>query len=153
MTEPTRVLFVCLGNICRSPLAEAIFNHMISERGISNRFIVDSCGTGGWHEGNPADPRSIQVGAKNGISVDSIARQFMDSDIKGHDLVLAMDRSNERNLVKLGVDPELIRRMRSYDPSTPDGPDVPDPYYGGDDGFDKVYEMLVRSCEGILNSL
>lgn len=153
MTEPTRVLFVCLGNICRSPLAEAIFNHMISERGISNRFVVDSCGTGGWHEGNPADPRSIQVGAKNGISVDSVARQFRDSDIAGYDMVIAMDRSNEKNLIKLGVDSKLIRRMRSFDPGTPEGPDVPDPYYGGDDGFDRVYEMLVRSCNGLIDAV
>jgi protein-tyrosine phosphatase len=153
MTQPTRVLFVCLGNICRSPLAEAIFLHMIDERGVVNRFIVDSCGTGGWHEGNPADPRSIQVGAKNGISVDSIARQFRDTDIDGFDLVIAMDRSNEKNLIKLGVDPERIRRMRSFDPDTPNGPDVPDPYYGGDDGFDKVYEMLVRSCQGLIDAI
>ncbi|MCA9302996.1 MAG: low molecular weight phosphotyrosine protein phosphatase [Phycisphaerales bacterium] len=152
MTESTRVLFVCLGNICRSPLAEAIFIHMINERGIANRFIVDSCGTGGWHEGNPADPRSIQVGVKNGIRVESIARQFRDTDIEGHDLLLAMDRSNENNLIRLGVDPGIIRRMRSFDPATPDGPDVPDPYYGGDDGFDKVYEMLVRSCSGLIDS-
>lgn len=152
MTQPTRVLFVCLGNICRSPLAEAIFLSLIEQQGIAGRFLVDSCGTGGWHEGNPADPRSIQVGAKHGISVDSIARQFCHSDIDGFDIVIAMDKSNEKNLIKLGVDPKIIRRMRSFDPSTPNGPDVPDPYYGGDDGFDKVYEMLVRSCQGLADS-
>lgn len=150
---PTRVLFVCLGNICRSPLAEAIFLKMIEDRAIADRFIVDSCGTGGWHEGQHADPRSIHVGAKYGVPVHSIARQFRDTDIDAHDLVIAMDKSNEYNLVKLGVDPAIIRRMRSFDPTTPEGPDVPDPYYGGDDGFDKVYEMLVRSCEGMLSTL
>ncbi|MBL4591005.1 MAG: low molecular weight phosphotyrosine protein phosphatase [Phycisphaerales bacterium] len=153
-TEPKRVLFVCLGNICRSPLAEAIFLHLIEQRGIADRFIVDSCGTGGWHAGNRADPRSIMVGAKNGITVDSIARKFDQStDPDGFDLFLAMDAANKNDLIDLGVDPAKIRLMRSFDPSTPNAPDVPDPYYGGDNGFDKVYEMLLSSCTGLLDSL
>jgi protein-tyrosine phosphatase len=153
MTAPTRILFVCLGNICRSPLAEAIFLHLIDERSLANQFVVDSCGTGGWHEGNEADPRSIMVGAKNGIEVLSIARKFRDSDMNGHDLVIAMDSSNERDLINLGVDSTKIRRMRSFDPSTPNGPDVPDPYYGGENGFDQVFEMLMQAGKGMVESI
>ncbi len=153
MTSSTRVLFVCLGNICRSPLAEAIFIDMINRRGIADQFIVDSCGTGGWHAGNRADPRSIQVGAKNGIKVLSIARKFDKSiDPDAFDLFIAMDSANQSDLITLGVEPSKIRKMRSFDPNTPDGPDVPDPYYGGDNGFDKVYDMLLDSCEGLVQS-
>ena len=154
MSETTSVLFVCLGNICRSPLAEGIFTHLVNERGIAHRFKIDSCGTGGWHVGNPPDPRSVLVASKHGIDLSVLrARQFDPELDPGFDLLIPMDSSNHRDIIKLGADPDKVRVMRSYDPSTPHGPDVPDPYYGGDDGFDKVYEMLLHACDGMLTHL
>lgn len=153
-TEPTiGVLFVCLGNICRSPLAEGIFIHLARERGVLDRFRVDSCGTGGWHAGNPSDPRSIAVAAKHGIELPSVARKFDPrSDIDGFDLILPMDRQNMRDLIDLGVPEAKLKLMLDHHPSPPSR-EVPDPYYGGPDGFDKVYEMLRVSCESMLDSL
>lgn len=155
MPETTSVLFVCLGNICRSPLAEGIFTHMVQERGINDRFTIDSCGTGGWHVGNPPDPRSVLVASTYGIDLSTLrARQFDEvRDPDAFDLLIPMDKQNHKDIVKLGTPPEKATLMRAYDASTPHGPDVPDPYYGGDDGFEKVYQMLVRSCEGLLDSV
>jgi protein-tyrosine phosphatase len=155
MPETTSVLFVCLGNICRSPLAEGIFTHMVNERGLDDRFTIDSCGTGGWHVGNPPDPRSVLVASTHGIDLTTLrARQFDETnDPETFDLLIPMDKQNHRDIVKLGTPPEKAKLMRAFDPETPHGPDVPDPYYGGDDGFEKVYQMLVRSCEGLLDSI
>ncbi|MEZ6242862.1 MAG: low molecular weight protein-tyrosine-phosphatase [Phycisphaerales bacterium] len=150
------VLFVCLGNICRSPLAEGIFIHMARERGVLDRFDVDSCGTGAYHVGERADPRSIRVAKKHGIDLPSIARQFEPrADIERFDLILAMDRQNRRHLVRAGALEDRVRLMRSYDPTlaVEDEMDVPDPYYGAGDGFQTVYEMLTRACAGLLDSL
>lgn len=157
-TEPTKtsVLFVCLGNICRSPLAEGIFTHLVEQRGLSDRFHIDSCGTGGWHVGNPPDPRSVLVASKYGLDISHLrARQFdAASDPHEYDWLIVMDRSNHADLIDMGSPEHKVRLMRSYDLSVRDGErDVPDPYYGGDDGFDKVYEMLMRACEGMLDSI
>ena len=153
----TRLCFVCLGNICRSPLAEGIFLHLAEQRGHADRFEVDSSGTGGWHVGNRPDPRSIAVAKKNGVHLPSRARQFDPADAEAFDLFLAMDGSNAETLIARGVPPHKVRLMRGFDPAhagDPDAaPDVPDPYYGGDDGFDQVYGMLVEACEGLLVSL
>ncbi len=152
----TKVPFVCLGNICRSPLADGIFAHLVEQRGLSNQFTIDSCGTGAWHVGNPPDPRSVLVAAKHNIDLTQLrARQFdASSDPDQFDWIIPMDSSNERELISQGTPQEKVRLMRSFDPTiTNHTPDVPDPYYGGDDGFDKVYEMLVRACEGMLKSV
>ena len=148
----TSVLFVCLGNICRSPLADGIFTHLVEQRGLSDQFHIDSCGTGAWHVGNPPDPRSILVAAKYNIDLTTLrARQFdADTDPDAFDWIIPMDASNQRELIKQGTPKDKVRLMRSFDPTLSGNHDVPDPYYGGDDGFEKVYEMLMRACEGML---
>ncbi|MDX9912401.1 MAG: low molecular weight protein-tyrosine-phosphatase [Phycisphaerales bacterium] len=158
MADPHGVLFVCLGNICRSPLAEAIFIHRARERRALDRFDVDSAGTGHWHVGGPADPRSIAVGAKNGIAVTSIARQVdPDTDFERFATILAMDQSNEATLLEWGAPRGNVRLMREFDPSLAGAErhrlDVPDPYHGGADGFDKVFAMLDAACLGLLDQL
>lgn len=158
MNEQIGVLFVCLGNICRSPLGEGIFLHMARQRGVLDRFDVDSCGTGAWHAGERADPRSIAVAKKHGIELPSIARPFdPQRDVERFDLFLAMDRQNERDLLSAGAPEAKVRLMRSFDPTLKDvhgeDLDVPDPYYGRGDGFQRVYDMLTRACEGLLDEL
>ncbi|MEM1185603.1 MAG: low molecular weight protein-tyrosine-phosphatase [Planctomycetota bacterium] len=156
MSDPIRVCFVCLGNICRSPLAEGIFIHLAKERGLTDRFEVDSSGTGGWHAGNPADPRSIEVAKRHGVLLPSRARQFESSDTDRFDLFLAMDRDNRDTLIERGVPESKVRLMRSYDPEYGKDEsilDVPDPYYDGLEGFDHVYDMLVTACNGLLDEL
>lgn len=151
--DTTGVLFVCLGNICRSPLAEGVFIHLARRRGVLDRFRIDSCGTGGWHCGEGADPRSIAVAAKHGIELPSIARQFDPRrDPADFDWIIAMDRQNRRNLLKAGAPEPKVRLMMSFHPDPPTD-EVPDPYYGGPDGFDKVFEMVRVACEGMLREL
>lgn len=153
--QTTSVLFICLGNICRSPLAEGIFTHLAVQRNLSHKFRIDSCGTGGWHVGNPPDPRSILVASKYNIDLTNLrARQFDPKhDPIEFDWLIPMDTTNQREIIKLGAPKDKVRLMRSFDSTLTGTHDVPDPYYGGDDGFDKVYEMLVRACEGMLASL
>ena len=149
------VLFICLGNICRSPLAEGIFTHLVQQRGLSDRFLIDSCGTGGWHAGDPPDPRSVLVASKNGLDITHLrARKFNPNHDPHHfDWHIAMDRSNHDDVIELGTPAEKVRLMRSFDPTLSTPSEVPDPYYGGDDGFDKVYAMLTRACEGMLDHI
>jgi protein-tyrosine phosphatase len=149
-----RVLFVCLGNICRSPLAEAIFIELARRRGVLERFEVDSCGTGGWHVGGPADERSIQVARRHGIRIDHVARQVDPSrDFARFDWLIAMDRSNASNLQRLGAPAEKVRLMRSFDLAEGQAQDVPDPYGWDGDGFQATYDLLLAACRGLLNSL
>ena len=149
-----RVLFVCSGNICRSPLAEAIFRSLAHEAGLDARFVIDSAGTHGFHEGDHADPRTRRVGRKHGLSVDSIARPVVDEDFDRFDLILAMDRGHRRELMaRAGASrAATIRLMREFDPSARDQ-DVADPYYGGEDGFETMYSVLMPACRGLLDSL
>lgn len=150
-TKPTGVLFVCLGNICRSPLAEGIFIHLARERGVLKNFRVDSCGTGGWHAGDRADPRSIAVAANHGIELPSIARKFDPRrDPVDFHWLIPMDQQNHRDLLNHGVPAQQLRLMLDFHPNPPMR-EVPDPYYGGPDGFDKVYEMLREACEHMLD--
>jgi protein-tyrosine phosphatase len=146
-----RVLFVCLGNICRSPLAEGIFARLVSERGLSGQFAIDSAGTGAWHVGQLPDERSRAVAKRNGISIDNQrARQISDADITDFDYVVAMDRSNHEDLLKFGF--TNVSLLRSYG-TDEDGVDVPDPYYDVDEGFDRVYEMVDRCCRSFLDAV
>jgi protein-tyrosine phosphatase len=155
MAGKTRILFVCLGNICRSPLAEGIFVRDIETLGIRDRFHVDSAGTAAWHVGERADPRSIAIGESMGCRMEMRARQIRAQDFEDFDLLLAMDRSNLRDLQAIarryGFQTEL-RLMRDFD-SLGTGEDVPDPYYGGLEGFREVAAMLERSCQGLLRHL
>lgn len=152
------LLFVCLGNICRSPLAEGVFLHLAEQRGVRDRFDVDSCGIGHWHVGERPDRRAIAVAQKNGVELPSLARRVEPgTDFERFDMLLAMDGSNRHALVRLGAPRERVRMMRSFDPTLSgaagEALDVPDPYYGGDEGFDRVFEMLVRACSGLLDEL
>lgn len=152
----TSVLFICLGNICRSPLAEGVFRALAEERGVADRFHIDSAGTGGWHVGEPPDPRSTDVAREHGIALTGSARRVEASDLDEFDYLIVMDRQNERDvghLQELYGDSAQLQLLREYDAEAGGDLDVPDPYYGGSDGFDKVYRMVRRSCEGLLREL
>ncbi|NJN24980.1 MAG: low molecular weight phosphotyrosine protein phosphatase [Cyclobacteriaceae bacterium] len=151
-----KVLFVCLGNICRSPLAEGVFKHIVTQRGLQEKIIVKSAGTSGWHLGEPPDPRSVTVARNHGIVLDSLGRKAISEDFETYDYIIAMDKSNFNHLQNLratgGTAKAKLLLMRDFD-EVGKGLDVPDPYYGGDDGFDKVYQMLDRSCRKLLDEI
>lgn len=154
-SDGTSVLFVCLGNICRSPLAEGVFRHLVTLRGLEARFHIDSAGTGAWHVGEPPDTRSVAVAADHGIDLAGTARQVTAEDLTRFDFIVAMDRDNLDALIELAEDVDgtgRIELMRAFDPE-PTGEDVPDPYYGGPGGFERVYQMIRRACEGLLDEL
>ena len=157
MTEQ-RLLFVCLGNICRSPAAEGVFLHLIASEGLEDRFVVDSAGTGGWHVGNPADRRMRAAAERRGIHLPSRARQIELADFTSFDRILTMDDDNFRNVRslarELGERPGLARiepmtsHCRVHQVS-----EVPDPYYGGEQGFEDVLDLLEDACGGLLETL
>lgn len=132
-------------------MAEGIFLHLANEKGLSDRFIVDSAGTGAWHVGKRPDSRALAAAKRFGIELPSIARQISTSDFNAFDLILAMDRSNRADLEDLGA--TNVRLMRSFDATLKGDHDVPDPYYGDGDGFVTVYEMLSRACDGLIEHL
>ena len=151
-----RLCFVCLGNICRSPTAEGIMLHLVREAGLDSAIHIDSAGTGAWHAGELADARSRKVAQARGFELPSRARQFVKSDFARFDYVLAMDASNLDNLKGLAsseADRAKLSLMRSWDKEAVGSPDVPDPYYGGPKGFDEVFDMCERACQGLLTTL
>lgn len=149
-----KICFVCLGNICRSPTAEGIFQHLVKERGLEDYFEVDSAGTSAYHIGESANSKSQRTANKHGITLYSKARQFQASDLDHYDLILAMDNANLRNVKQManGNHEDKIGRMRDFDPAPGDG-EVPDPYYGGPEGFENVFRIVKRSCEQLLDEL
>ena len=151
---PTRVLFVCLGNICRSPAAEAAFHHAAIEAGLASEFEIDSAGTGAWHVGQPADRRMREAGQRRGIKVTSLARQVSDEDFEMFDHILAMDMTNLRALQRQAPAEHRgkIRLFRDLDPDGR-GEDVPDPYYGDAAGFDEVLDIVTRTARALLEAL
>ena len=147
-----RVLFVCLGNICRSPMAEGMFLHLLEEQGRSDAYEVDSAGTAGYHVGAKADSRMRQTASKYGVELPSRARQFVAEDFNRFDIILGMDESNIRNMNTLrpsNKDSAKLFKMRDFD-NVEKGGDVPDPYYGGMDGFDQVFHMLKRCNQNLI---
>lgn len=148
------ICFVCLGNICRSPLAEGVFEDLVSREGLSERIRIDSAGTSAWHEGEPADSRMRETARRKGIQLSSRARQFVLSDFDRFALVLAMDFSNFRRLKGLRPEQDLKEKLflfRSFDPKNDGNLEVPDPYYGGDQGFQNVYAIVDRTCPQLLD--
>lgn len=156
MTEVTKVCFVCLGNIVRSPLAENIFRQLVDKAGLRGKYEVDSAGISAWHVGEKPDSRMRRVAASHGFEYSGRARQFQPEDFDRFDLVVAMDTSNRKNLIDLIEKPEhqeKIQQMRAFDPQGGADMAVPDPYYGGIDGFEEVYQIVERSCRGLLETL
>jgi protein-tyrosine phosphatase len=147
---PASILFVCLGNICRSPLAEGVFRSLIQARGMGDQVLVDSAGTGGWHQGSAPDPRSIAIAARYGTDIaGQKARKIRPDDFERFDLILGMDRSNTDDLKALAPAHAKDRVHLFLEFAYGKAGDVPDPYYGGPDGFADVYRM-VRDASGVL---
>jgi len=150
--EPIRVLFVCLGNICRSPLAEAVFRHLVEERGWTDRFDIDSAGTSGWHRGAPPDARSTEVARRRGITLAGGSRKVTAADLRRFHYVIAMDEENLEALRELQAEAggtARVHRLREFEPRAA-SLDVPDPYYGGARGFEEVHDIVERACAGLL---
>ncbi len=150
------VLFVCLGNICRSPLAEAVFRAHVEEAGLTRRFEIDSAGTSGYHDGDAPDARTIASAKRRGIAVRGTARAVTERDLRQFDYIIAMDGDNLTKLRFLATSARAQPRlflMRKFDPeSWPDAP-VPDPYFGGPRGFDEVHDIVERASRGLLAHL
>ncbi|MFC6580640.1 low molecular weight protein-tyrosine-phosphatase [Planomonospora parontospora] len=149
-----RVCVVCLGNICRSPMAEVVLRKAVADRGLDGLVTVDSAGTGGWHQGRPMDERAAEALAGRGYDGSAHrARQFLREWYGQADLVLAMDRENLRALRRLAPPGADVRLFRSFDPAAPEGAEVPDPYYGDHEGFTEVLEMIEAAAEGLAGEL
>jgi protein-tyrosine phosphatase len=157
--EPFRLLFVCLGNICRSPSAEGVMRALVSEAGLQDQIELDSAGTGGWHIGSAPDERATAAAARRGIALQGQARQVRDRDFDEFDLILAMDSSNLDELMQLAGEQRprraKLRLLREFDPhSAASGElDVPDPYYGAGDGFERVLDHVQAACSGLLEQI
>lgn len=153
--DPVRVLFVCMGNICRSPLAEGIFRDQVERAGLAGSIEIDSAGIGDWHVGELPDPRTRAVAQRRGLQLASRARQVVRDDLDCFDYVVAMDEDNLRGLRQLRADSPpgtRVHRLREFDPNA-DHLDVPDPYYGAEDGFERVHDMVERACAGLLQHI
>ncbi|KAJ8750194.1 hypothetical protein K2173_014109 [Erythroxylum novogranatense] len=161
--KPFTVLFVCLGNICRSPAAEGVFRDIVKKRGLESKFFIDSAGTINYHEGNPADPRMSAASKRRGIEITSISRPIQPSDFKDFDIILAMDKQNREDILKafnkwkfrepLADDAaKKVKLMCSYCKKH-DETEVPDPYYGGPQGFEKVLDLLEDACDSLLDCI
>lgn len=162
-TKPFSVLFVCLGNICRSPAAEGVFRHLVKTRGLDSNLYIDSAGTINYHEGDQADPRMRAASKKRGIEITSISRPIRPSDFRDFDLILAMDARNREDIIDaferwrhretLPEDAHNKVRLMCSFCKRHDETEVPDPYYGGPQGFEKVLDLLEDACESLLENI
>jgi protein-tyrosine phosphatase len=150
-----KVLFVCLGNICRSPAAEGVFKDLLASKNLSEQFYVDSCGTSGYHEGEKADKRMIAAADKRGIELTSLSRAFRSSDLKDFDYILAMDNSNYQNLLNETSTKDQADRIIKFCDYVKllKYNEVPDPYYGGSNGFETVLDILIEGSENLLKEI
>jgi protein-tyrosine phosphatase len=153
-----RLLFVCMGNICRSPTAEAVMRAVVAREGLDDEITIDSAGTGSWHVGHPPDRRSTEAARARGIVLEGAARQVTAEDFEDYDLLLAADAENVAALRRVAPAAEAAEKvvlLRSYDPAavTAGDLDVPDPYYGGDQGFEDVLDLVQAACDGLLGHL
>jgi protein-tyrosine phosphatase len=158
MIGAMRLLFVCMGNICRSPTAEAVMRAVVAREGLEGEVEIDSAGTGAWHVGNPPDRRSAAAAAARGITLEGAARQVTAEDFESYDLLLAADSENVEALRAVAPSQEAAEKvvlLRSYDPAAVAAGDldVPDPYYGGERGFEHVLDLVAAACEGLLEDL
>jgi protein-tyrosine phosphatase len=156
MVERIGVLFVCLGNICRSPLAEGVFREVVARAGLTGRFDVDSAGTTAFHAGDSPDPRTVEVAARRGLQLEHEARQVIDADLDRFDYVVAMDLSNLDKLERLAARVRgraELHLLRAFDAEAGGDQEVPDPYFGGARGFEDVHDMVERSSEGLLEHI
>ncbi len=154
--QTQRILFVCLGNIVRSPLAENLFRHKVVQAGLEDWYTADSAGTAAYHIGEPPDERMRQVAAGRGLNYSGAGRQFGTADFEDFDLILAMDATNQADILRLAIGEAQrakVRLMRSYDPGAEPESAVPDPYYGGLAGFEEVYDILDRATTELLRQL
>lgn len=152
---PERIVFVCLGNICRSPIAEVVMRRLVEEAGIADRVELASAGTGDWHVGEPADPRTVAILAAHGYDGTAHrARQFTTADFDAADLIVAMDDSNVAALRRIAPPGGMakVRLLLSYVADATDR-EVPDPWYGGDDGFEVALSLVEQGCRGLLDEL
>jgi len=153
-SEVIKVLFVCTGNICRSPMAEAVFQDLVNRAGLSSRFVIDSAGTGPWHVGEKAHPGTLDILKRNGISYKGRARQISRADLENFDYVLAMDRSNLSAILRLaqGTPAQVMMFLHPANQAgTVQADAVPDPYYS--DNFDYVYNLVLRGAQALLAHL
>jgi protein-tyrosine phosphatase len=153
-----RLLFVCLGNICRSPTAEGVMRALVSEAGMQDGVVLDSAGTGAWHAGSAPDERASAAARSRGVVLDGAARTVTPEDFKRFDLLLAMDAENLRELRRMAADEsqsEKVRLLRAFDPAAVGERDldVPDPYHGATGGFDEVFELVRAACAGLLEEI
>jgi protein-tyrosine phosphatase len=147
----TRILFVCLGNICRSPTAEGVMRRLVREQGLEDEIGIDSAGTGGWHVGAAPDARATEAARRRGTELSGSARRFdPQRDFERFDLILAMDAENRRDLLALALGETARQKVRMFRPGDLD---VPDPYYGGDDGFERVLDLVEEAARELLNEL
>jgi protein-tyrosine phosphatase len=154
MSDQASVLFVCLGNICRSPLAEVVVRDRASRRGLDSLFMFASAGTGSWHIGNGADQRSAETARKYGLDLSHHAAQQITAGTVGHwQWFVAMDEDNRADLISMGVPEDRLLLMRQFEPGFEVTPDVPDPYYGGAGGFEDAYRMLCENADRLLDYL
>ncbi|MCW6039014.1 low molecular weight phosphotyrosine protein phosphatase [Spirulina subsalsa FACHB-351] len=152
---PYQVLFVCLGNICRSPSAENIMKYLVAQRNLSDQILCDSAGTSSYHIGSPPDRRMQLAGKQRGITLTGSARRFSPEDFEQFDLILAMDHSNYQDILALdrqGKYRDKVHLMCDFATAHPDR-EVPDPYYGGSEGFNYVIDLLLDACEGLLQQI
>ncbi|MCW2993412.1 MAG: low molecular weight phosphotyrosine protein phosphatase [Conexibacter sp.] len=158
MMEGVRLLFVCMGNICRSPTAEAVMRDLVAREGLEGEVVIDSAGTGGWHVGSPPDRRSTAAAKTRGIVMEGAARQVTPADFDDYDLLLAADRENVAALRAIAPDQEAaakVRLLREFDEDSVRAGDlaIPDPYYGGPSGFEDVLDLIDAACRGLLKTL
>lgn len=155
-TKKIKILFVCLGNICRSPAAEGIMKRIIAKNNLENEIEVDSAGTSGWHQSELPDERMRMHGSKRGYDFNSLSRKISSSDLQEFDYIIVMDKNNYKNVKSLAVtqeDVEKIHMMTDFSLHLTTHKYVPDPYYGGEDGFELVMDLLEDACEGLLQSI
>ena len=149
MAAPFRLLFVCLGNICRSPAAEGVMRALIEAEGLAEHVAIRSAGTGGWHAGNLPDQRMRSAAQNRGYDLSSRARQVSENDLRDYDLVLVMDEQNLRETRSFDREARFAQKIRLFC-SDHDAREVPDPYYGGEQGFEHVLDLLEDGCRGVL---